>query len=129
MRPIHFLILIFILCLLPIILGLESILLSVLPGGLPLGTFLAATALIAGALIPVIQGRSGKVLWRMGIILVIAAILWLPLGIILSGNAALNFVQDAVDSTFFWRFTSVLAGLIILELVWTSIQTFLLPRD
>jgi hypothetical protein len=53
---------------------------------------------------------------------VLASLLWLPLGIFLSGNAALNFVLDAADAQFFWRFTTGLGVCIVIILVWTGIQ-------
>lgn len=124
MRPVYLLILIICVCALPLLFGLENILLIDLPGGLPLGTLLAAFALIAGSVIPLVQSRSGTVLWWTGLIILIAAILWLPLGITLSGNAALNFVQDASDSLFFWRFTTGLAVLVFAAIVWTAAEVF-----
>jgi hypothetical protein len=95
-----------------------------LPGGPPLGTLLAAATLIAGSAIPILQSRSGSVLWWTGLIIFIPAILWLPLGIFLSGDATLNFVQDASDSFFFWRLTTGLAVLVFAAIVWTSAEVF-----
>ncbi|PWN06021.1 hypothetical protein [Rhodohalobacter mucosus] len=68
-----------------------------------------------------VQNRTGSVIWWIGLIILVAAILWLPLGIYLSGNAALNFVQDASDSLFFWRFTTGLAVLVLAALGWTAV--------
>ncbi|MDX1591738.1 MAG: hypothetical protein R3283_07240 [Balneolaceae bacterium] len=129
MRTVHLFILIFSLSLIPLIFGIESLLLFVLPGGLPLGTLLAAIALITGSAIPMVQSNSNSILWWISVIILIPAILWLPLGIYLSGNAALNFVQDATDSLFFWRFTTGLAVLMIASILWTAVEVYQARRD
>lgn len=105
-------------CLVPIIFGMEMILLANLPGGLPFGTLLASIAIISASIIPVIKSKSGSLLYRMSLVLLLASILWLPLGIYLSGNAALTFVQDAADSIFFWRFTAGLSVSLLIILLW-----------
>lgn len=122
MKIIPALLLLIIACLIPVIFGMEKILLVDLPGGLPFGTLLAAIAIISASSIPVIKGKSGSLLRRIGLVLLLASILWLPLGIYLSGNAALNFVQDAADSHFFWRFTGGLSLSILVILIWTGIK-------
>jgi hypothetical protein len=108
---------------------MEAILLLFLPGGLPLGTLMAAVAMISASLIPVVKPNSASFLRRAGWILVSASVLWLPLGIYLSGNAALNFVQDAADAQLFWRFTTGLGVCILIVLVWTGIQNMFGNRD
>ncbi|MBO6536223.1 MAG: hypothetical protein JJ966_08375 [Balneolaceae bacterium] len=101
---------------------MESILLIELPGGLHLGTFLAAVVIVSASAIPVIQSKSGSLLHRIAFVLLLASILWLPLGIYLSGNVALSFVQDASDSHFFWRFTAGFSLSILVILIWTVVK-------
>lgn len=122
MRVAPALLVLLVLCLIPLVLGMESILLMGLPGGLPLGTLLAAVAIISASLIPVMQSKSGSIRQRIALLLLVASILWLPIGIYLSGNAALNFVQDAADARLFWQYTAILCAGILLILVWTGIE-------
>ena len=129
MKTVTVLLLLAIGCLIPLILGVEGILLVSLPGGLPLGTLLAAVAMISASLIPVVKSNSGSFLRRAAWVLFSTSVLWLPLGIYLSGSAALNFVQDAADAQFFWRFTSGLVITILIVLVWTGIQNIIARRD
>ena len=129
MKPAAILIQIICACLVPLGFGLESILLIPLPGGLPFGTLLAAVALVAGSAIPLALGRKGSWLRRTGSLVLVAAILWLPLGIVLSGNASLNFVQDPLDSAFFWRYTAVLAAVTLLTIFWAGIEAFFRRSD
>lgn len=129
MRPAAILILCVCACLVPLVLGVESILLIALPGGLPLGTLLAAVALIAGSAIPLAQSREYSWLRRAGSIVFVAAIVWLPLGILLSGNPSLSFMQDASDSAFFWRFTAVLVVLILVSISWAGMEALLQRCD
>ena len=129
MKTVTVLLLLAIGCLVPLILGVEGILLVSLPGGLPLGTLLAAVAMISASLIPVVKPNSGSFLRRAAWVLFSTSVLWLPLGIYLSGSAALNFVQDAADAQFFWRFTSGLVITILIVLVWTGIQNIIARRD
>ena len=93
-----------------------------------MGTLMAAVAMISASLIPVVKPNSASFLRRAGWILVSASVLWLPLGIYLSGNAALNFVQDAADSQIYWRFTAGLSVCILIALVWTGIQNIIVRR-
>jgi len=129
MRPAGILILIVCTCLVLLVLGGERLLLISLPGGVPFGTFLAAVALVAGSVMPRVVSRKGSLLWRVSSLVIIAAILWLPLGIVLSGNPALSFVNDASDSALFWRFTGALAVIIIFTISWAGIDAFHRRRD
>lgn len=122
MKVVPALLILFILCLLPLIFGMESVLLAVLPGGIPLGTLLAAMAFISASSIPVFQNETGSSLRRVGWVLLLASILWLPFGIYLSGSRALNFVQDAGDAQLFWRFTGSLGICILILLTWTGVH-------
>ncbi len=122
MRIVPGLFFLIIVCLIPLIFGMESILLIELPGGLPFGTFLAAVVLVSASVIPVIQNNSGSLLHRIALVLLLASILWLPLGVYLSGNVALSFVQDASDSQFYWRFTAGLSFSILVILIWTGVK-------
>ena len=122
MKIVPALLLLVIACLIPLIFGMETILLVDLPGGLPLGTLMAAIAIISASSIPVIKSKPGSLLHRVALVVLLASILWLPLGIYLSGNAALSFVQDAADSHFFWRFTGGLSLSILVILIWTGVK-------
>ena len=128
MKTVTVLLLLTIGCLVTLVFGVEAILLLSLPGGLPMGTLMAAVAMISASLIPVVKPNSASFLRRAGWILVSASVLWLPLGIYLSGNAALNFVQDAADSQLFWRFTVGLSVCILIALVCTGIQEIINSR-
>jgi hypothetical protein len=101
---------------------MESVLLIELPGALSFGTLLAAIVIISASIIPVVQSKPGSIYRRIAIVLNLASILWLPLGIYLSGNASLSFVQDAADSQFFWRYTGGLSLSILIILIWTGIK-------
>lgn len=108
-------------CVLPLALGLEGVLLVELPGGLPLGTLLAAVAFVAGAAVPVVAGRAGTGHRRVASVVLVAALLWLPLGAALAGNPSLSFVDDPVQSAFFWRFTGALGVAILAMWGWTAV--------
>jgi hypothetical protein len=69
MRTITVLLLLAIGCLVPLVLGMEAILLLSLPGGLPLGTLMAAVAMISASLIPVVKGHSGSMIRLAGWVL------------------------------------------------------------
>ncbi|MEO0558105.1 MAG: hypothetical protein AAF170_07965 [Bacteroidota bacterium] len=119
MRP-AFLLVAIALCLLPLALGLESLLLVNLPGGLPLGTLLAALAFILGAAVPVVASRPRTLLRWVGMIGLVAAVLWLPLGMYLSGTPSLSFVNDAADSAIYWGLTKGLAAGILATMLWAG---------
>ncbi|MEM1271919.1 MAG: hypothetical protein AAGI08_17870 [Bacteroidota bacterium] len=107
---------------LPLALGAESVLLIGLPGGLPLGTLLAALAFAAGAGVPLAASRPDTFLQTVSRLVLAAAVLWLPVGIYLSGNPALNFVDDASDSALFWRLTAGLGVLILVTMLWAAVD-------
>lgn len=111
-----------------VVLGPAGLVEARLPGGLPLGTLLAAVALVAGAAVPLAASRPGTVLRWVGAAGLGAAAAWLPLGIVLSGNAALNFVDDAADSALFWTLTRWLAGLILATMGWAGVTAALRRR-
>lgn len=120
MRPIRLLLLALALCVLPIVIGLDGILLILLPGGLPLGTLLAAVAFVLGAAVPVVASRPRSPLRWIGGITLGAALLWLPLGIVLSQSPALSFVNDASDSALFWGFTKGLGIVVVAMMLWAG---------
>lgn len=117
-----------VICVLPIVLGWERVLLVGLPGELPLGTLMAAVALVAASGLTLLKREPINLRLVISMVLFVAAIGWLPLGIILSGNASLSFVQDAADSAFFWRFTGGLIISIIVTWIWTLIAKLLTKR-
>lgn len=129
MRPIFLPIVILIACLVPLVLGAERILLLPLPGGLPLGNLLAACALVAGSAIPLMPSRPRSWLRWTGSVIMMAAILWLPIGVFLSGDATLSFNQDPVASAFFWRFTAGLGISILALIAWSLVEARLASRQ
>ena len=64
-----------------------SVLESELPGGLPIGNALAATALVTAAGAAVLLAASGSWLRALAWLALAAALAWLPLSIALAGNA------------------------------------------
>ena len=120
--------LLIVICVLPIVLGWDRILLASLPGELPLGTLMAAVALVAASGLTLLKSEPVNFRRFISIVLLVAAIGWLPLGIILSGNASLGFVNDAADSDFFWRFTEGLIISIIVTWIWAVIAYLLKKR-
>lgn len=128
MRPVPLLLLVLALCVLPLALGAEAILLFGLPGGLPLGTLLAALAFVLGAVVSVAASQPRSLLRRVSVVALAAAALWLPIGVYLAENAALRFVNDAADSAVFWRLTAGLGGLILTTMLWAGTAAFLARR-
>lgn len=116
------------LCVAPLALGMESIVLVGLPGGLPLGTLFAALAFISAAAVPVAASRFGTLHRRLSLVVLALAFVWLPIGIYLAENAALRFVNDAADSALFWRMTRVLAGLIVATMLWEGVAALITSR-
>lgn len=108
------LLLVFLLCLMPLALGMERLLTATLPGGLPLGTLLAALALALGALVPATADAGSRLLRAAGWVALAAGLPWLPLGIYLSGDARLNFGADSSGSQAYWSYTGALAALVLL---------------
>jgi hypothetical protein len=62
-----------------------------LPGGLPLGNLLMATALGALAGAAWVLCPRGSARWRFAGVALAASLLWLPASVLLAGNLALNF--------------------------------------
>ena len=120
-RPVALLLALVAVCILPLALGAERILLLELPGRLPLGTLMAALALVAAAAVPFAASRSNSALRRISAAAVIAALAWLPVGIYLSGSASLNFVEDAADAALYWRLTTGLVAVILMLLAWAAV--------
>ena len=63
-----------------------------LPGGLPLGNAVTALALVCPALAAVLISRPQSACRRASQTAFAAAVLWLPISVILAGNLTLNFV-------------------------------------
>ncbi len=106
----------------PLALRLESVLLIGLPGDLPLGTLLAALAMVSGAALAFAAGPPGSWLRRVSSLTLAAAVMWLPLGMLLAGNPSLSFVNDGSDSALFWRYTGLTVPLIILTWIWAGVS-------
>jgi len=62
-----------------------------LPGGLPLGNGLVALGLCALAAAAVVLSGRGSTLRAASLFSLLAAVLWLPVSVILAGNSQLNF--------------------------------------
>lgn len=103
---------------LPLLLGLESVLLIDIAGGLPLGNLMAAIALISGNGACVISSSADTVRYLISLLSLLCATLWLPLGIYLSGNTALNFAGENGVSYGYWAFTAALIALLVLLVIW-----------
>ena len=69
-----------------------------LPGGLPLGNVLVASALCALAGSALVLSVRGSALRAASLVSLIGAVLWLPASVALAGNPQLNFSggRDAV---------------------------------
>lgn len=63
-----------------------------LPGGMPLGNVITALALICPALAAVLISRPRSTCQRASQVAFAAAVLWLPVSLMLAGNLTLNFV-------------------------------------
>jgi hypothetical protein len=113
-RTLALLLVALLLCGLPLLLGIESILLLSLPGGLPLGTLMAALALICGALIASAEPSGLRVLRIGGWIALLFTLPWLPMGIYLSGNPRLSFNTESTGSEVFWLYTGWVTLLVFL---------------
>jgi hypothetical protein len=109
-------------CFVPIATGAQAFLLFELPDGLPLGTLFAALTLILDSAVSVAASQPRSLLRLVSSGTVVAASLWLPIGIWLAKNPALNFVNDAADSAAFWRFTHGLAWLIVATMLWAGAE-------
>jgi hypothetical protein len=109
-------------CFAPIAIGAQAFLLFGLPGGLPLGTLLAALIFVLGSAVCLAASQPRSLLRLTSLGTVVAASLWLPIGIWLAENAALNFVNDAADSAAFWRLTHGLAWLIVATMLWAGAE-------
>ena len=114
-----------IVCTVPLLIGWESALLLMLPGGIPLGTLMAAIAIFSAAKLTSVTARAKTLLSYISALLCLFALFWLPLGAVLSGKMSLNFYQNAASSEFFWRYTNMIVVAILGALLWTLIDTFL----
>jgi hypothetical protein len=112
---------------LPLLLRWEPILLFELPLGLPLGTLMAAVAFVSAALLPGCVFEYKAMSAWLGYPLLAAALVWLPIGIWLSGNPRLAFSGES-QADGFWLYTMVLAAVLIGVLCWTVIRWAFRPR-
>lgn len=91
-----------------------------LPGGLPLGTALAALGLCAPAAAAVLLSPPGSMDRRLAQVALVAGIAWLPVSVLLAGNLRLNFTGDR---GFTWLvLTGTTALLVILALAWVAMR-------
>lgn len=131
-RPLHskqrrrlFLLCVFAFCLVPLLSGMESVLLVVLPGGLPLGNLLASLVLLSANGVALNQGRGRSLFFRCSLIALAGTMVWLPLGFVLSGNPALNFSGVGGAAALFWRYTGGFACITAALLLWHVIIAWL----
>lgn len=95
----------------------------VLPGGLPFGNALAAIGQCALAGAAVLLATRGTWRRRLALIALIAAIAWLPVSMLLAGNASLNF--SGVRGTVWLWFTLVTLVLAFAVLLWNLVCAML----
>ncbi|MEL6617186.1 MAG: hypothetical protein AAFQ43_15700 [Bacteroidota bacterium] len=107
--------------------GTQALLIT-LPGGIPFGTLLAEVAFVAGAAIPLAVSRPTTSLRWAGVVALIGAVIWFPLGATLAGNPRLSFVNDAADSAFFWSYTRGLGAFILVAMAWAGVSALLSRR-
>lgn len=89
-----------------------------LPGGLPLGTALAALGLCAPATAAILLSPPGTMDRRLAQVALVAGIAWLPVSVLLAGNMRLNFTGDR---GFTWLvLTATTALLVMLVLGWAA---------
>lgn len=88
-----------------------------LPGGLPLGTALAALALCAPAVVALLLSPAATADRRLAQVALVAGMTWLPVSILMAGNPRLNFTGG--NSTWL-LFTAITALLVILALAWAA---------
>ena len=78
-------------------------------------------AIVAGAGVPVAVGRPGSALRWVGVAVFVAAALWFPVGVLLSGNLDLSFTNDPEDSAWFSRITTGTAALVLGAMAWAAV--------
>ena len=81
---------------------------------IPIGNLLVPAALISISSLAIQIKQESKLIRIASIVSIIAALGWFPIGIILSGNTELNFVNDASDSANFELLTFTLVGIAVL---------------
>lgn len=89
-----------------------------LPGGLPFGTLLVILALMAAAGTPFLLGRPGRLLGAVSVVALVVAGAWFPVGLVLSGNAGLNFYNAPAKSALFDTITTGTAILSLTTMLW-----------
>lgn len=81
---------------------------------IPIGNLLVPAGLISISSLAFQIEQESKLIRIASIVSIIAALGWFPIGIILSGNTELNFVNDASDSATFELLTFTLVGIAVL---------------
>ncbi len=84
---------------------------------IPNGNLLVVAGLLSCALLGRILSWTVHWLHRLNAISIILALSWYPLGMLLSGNTRLNFVNDAQDSIVFDLITTGTIGWCLLLLL------------
>ena len=83
----------------------------------PIGNLLVPAGLISISSLAFQIEQESKLIQRASIVSIIAALGWFPLGIILSGNTELNFINDASGSETFEILTLTLVGVTVLVFI------------
>jgi hypothetical protein len=99
---------------------------AVLPGGLPLGNVLVAVALcaIAGSALVLSEGDTALRIAALASLL--AALVWLPVSIALSGNLGLNFDGDRAVTWLVFSFVVAVGAIGVL--LWAFVASALRRR-
>ncbi len=98
----------------------------VVSGGLPVGNVIAAIALIAPAVLAVVVSAPGSALKTAALVMLCAALAWLPVSILLAGNLALNFSGWRGSA---WMGFSLVTGLgVLCVLAWATVHRLAATR-
>lgn len=82
-----------------------------LPGGLPLGNALSAAVLVFIAAAALLLSRGSRFTRGMSIAALLLAALWLPVSVMLAGNAELNFSGTTGTAWLAYSAATLLAAL------------------
>lgn len=98
-----------------------------LPGGLPLGNALTAIGLCAIAGAAFALTRRGTAFRIVALSALVGAAVWLPVSIVLAGNAALNFTNGLGSVWLIFSLTVAAVG--VVSLAWASVAALFRLRS
>ena len=94
-------------------------------GLIPIGNLLIPLGLISFPLLSKVLFTQNKVLGILNTLSLLVSISWLPIGVLLSGNLEMNFINDAHDSALFQKITyAIISGVLISFLASASFAFF-----